>query len=67
MTVRRARALVATIVLGTALAGCGVTTQDQPTTVDPRDVPFELLQESPSTTTTTSVTARPAQPAAANP
>jgi hypothetical protein len=53
MTARRARRLLGTVALGVALAGCGVTVEDQPKTVDPRDVPFELLHESPSTTTTT--------------
>jgi hypothetical protein len=57
MTARRARHLLGAIALGVALAGCGVTVQDQPKTIDPRDVPFELLHESPSTTTTTAVAA----------
>jgi len=55
MKARRARHLLGAMALGVALAGCGVTMQDQPKTVDPRDVPFELLHESPSTTTSTAV------------
>lgn len=57
MTARRARHLLGAVALGVAFAGCGATVQDQPKTIDPRDVPFELLQESPSTTTTTAVAA----------
>jgi len=57
MTPRRARHLLGAVALGVALAGCGATVQDQPKTVDPRDVPFELLDESPSTTTTTALAA----------
>ena len=69
MKARRARHLLGAIALGVALAGCGVTMQDQPKTVDPRDVPFELLHESPSTTTTTAIgaTANATGPAGVKP
>jgi hypothetical protein len=46
-------ALLASMVLASVLAGCGVPTDDEPQAIDANDVPFQLLAPAAAPTTTT--------------
>jgi hypothetical protein len=52
VSARRTRRVLAILALGAVLSGCGVTLQGEPRTVDRDEVPFELLEEFPTVTTT---------------
>jgi hypothetical protein len=51
--IRRRRGLVALIAIPLTLAACAVPTQSGPSTIAPSHVPFNLLNPTPPTTTTT--------------
>ena len=58
MTEPRARLAIAIVVLAGFLCACGVSTQSQPDTIAPADVPFGLAERASKSGTTTSLPGR---------